>query len=149
MNQPRPLVYLAGPLFTESERTWLQALIERIEEAGIVVYWSWERHAGRGDTTAEIFQTCREGLDSADALLAILDGPQVDDGTAWEMGYFYARWQGGKPIVGLRTDLRKAGELDGSVVNAVIQAACPHLTRDADEAIRSLADLLKAGVAGR
>lgn len=32
---------------------------------------------------------------------AVLDGVDVDSGTAWEIGYAYAR---GKPIIGLRTD---------------------------------------------
>jgi nucleoside 2-deoxyribosyltransferase len=146
------VIYLAGPLFSESERAWLRALIERIEAAtGAQVYWSWERHGGRQDSVEGIFETCREGLDSADAMLAILDGPQVDDGTAWEMGYFYARWQGARPIVGLRTDLRRAGELDASVVNAMIQAGCDVVARDTDEALAALGALIKrkAPSAGR
>jgi nucleoside 2-deoxyribosyltransferase len=36
-------------------------------------------------------------------MVAILDGSQVDDGTAWEIGYAYAR---GLPVWGLRTDFR-------------------------------------------
>jgi nucleoside 2-deoxyribosyltransferase len=35
-------------------------------------------------------------------VIAILDGPQVDDGTAWEIGYFYARKSSEQKIVGIR-----------------------------------------------
>lgn len=140
-------VYLAGPLFSESERGWLKTLIQQIEALGFDVYWSWERHRGRSDSPEGIFETCKDGLDSSDAMLAILDGPQVDDGTAWEIGYFYARGQRGKPIVGLRTDLRRAGELDASIVNAMIQGACDHVARDTADALSALAQRLNAGKA--
>ena len=45
----------------------------------------------------------------ADAVLAILDGPTIDDGTACEIGIFHALMRGDpakKGIVGLVTDLR-------------------------------------------
>jgi hypothetical protein len=37
---------------------------------------------------SEIFSRCKSNLDDADMVIALLDGPQVDDGTAWEIGYF-------------------------------------------------------------
>lgn len=37
---------------------------------------------------SEIFSRCKSHLDDADMVIALLDGPQVDDGTAWEIGYF-------------------------------------------------------------
>jgi nucleoside 2-deoxyribosyltransferase len=40
-------------------------------------------------------------------VVAIMDGTQVDDGTAWECGYAYAK---GKPVIGLRTDFRSCGD---------------------------------------
>ena len=39
----------------------------------------------------EIFSRCKSHLDDSDLMIALLDGPQVDDGTAWEIGYFYAK----------------------------------------------------------
>ena len=56
----------------------------------------------------------RTAIDDSDAVVALLDGPQVDDGTAWEIGYAYAR---GKPIVGIRTDFRNAGDTSHGRVN--------------------------------
>lgn len=53
-----------------------------------------------------IFETCRDAIHAATHMVAILDGSQVDDGTAWEIGYAYAR---GLPVWGLRTDFRNGG----------------------------------------
>jgi nucleoside 2-deoxyribosyltransferase len=50
----------------------------------------------------DIFDTDVGGIDWADALVAIMDGPDPDSGTAWECGYAYGK----KPIVLVRTDIR-------------------------------------------
>ena len=54
-------------------------------------------------------------------MVAMLDGPQVDDGTAWEMGYFSCR---GKKILGIRTDFRRAGEHEILDRKAMIESSC-------------------------
>ncbi len=56
-----------------------------------------------------VFNVDYGGLSSADAVLAILDGTQVDDGTACEIGIFHAlklQDPSKKGIVGLMTDQR-------------------------------------------
>jgi len=56
-----------------------------------------------------VFDTDYEGLSTADAVLAILDGTQVDDGTACEIGIFYGltlKDPTKKGIIGLMTDSR-------------------------------------------
>jgi nucleoside 2-deoxyribosyltransferase len=63
----------------------------------------------------EIFSRCKHHLDNADMVIALLDGPQVDDGTAWEIGYFYRGKREGAKIIGIRTDFRRAGESAGAV----------------------------------
>lgn len=58
-----------------------------------------------------VFDADYEGLAPADAVLAILDGTQVDDGTACEIGIFYGLMLQDpkkKGIVGLMTDSRGA-----------------------------------------
>ena len=50
--------------------------------------------------------------------MAILDGVDVDSGTASEIGYAFAR---NKYIEGLRTDWRLTGDNEGSVVNLQVQ----------------------------
>lgn len=56
-----------------------------------------------------VFDTDLAGLSSADAVLAILDGTQVDDGTACEIGIFHAlklQDPSKKGIVGWMSDQR-------------------------------------------
>jgi nucleoside 2-deoxyribosyltransferase len=56
-----------------------------------------------------VFAADAGGVESADAVLAVLDGPSVDDGTACEIGLFYGLQQHDperKGVVGLLTDLR-------------------------------------------
>jgi nucleoside 2-deoxyribosyltransferase len=43
-------------------------------------------------------------------VIALLDGSQVDDGTAWEDGYFYRGKPEGTKIIRVRTDFRNARE---------------------------------------
>ncbi len=57
-------------------------------------------------------------IDGAAALLAILDGVDVDSGTAAEIGYAAAL---GKPVVGVRLDIRQAGDNEGALVNLQVE----------------------------
>jgi nucleoside 2-deoxyribosyltransferase len=59
-----------------------------------------------------------ELIEESDALFAILDGADVDSGTAAEVGYAAAR---GKPIVGVREDLRQTGDNPGVTVNLQVE----------------------------
>lgn len=59
-----------------------------------------------------------ERIRASDAAFAILDGVDVDSGTASEIGFAYAL---GKPVVGLRTDFRLAGDNEGAIVNLQVQ----------------------------
>ena len=54
---------------------------------------------------------------------------QVDDGTAWEIGYFYARKSSEQKIIGIRTDFRNARESAGAVVNAMLEGACDWIVK--------------------
>jgi nucleoside 2-deoxyribosyltransferase len=57
-------------------------------------------------------------VDEARAVLASLDGQDVDSGTALEIGYAFAR---GLLIVGLRTDIRRCSDNEGSIVNLMVE----------------------------
>ena len=78
-----------------------------------------------------IFAEDRPAIERADAMLAILDGPSVDDGTACEIGMFHALMQSDrskKGIVGLLTDIRgMRGESTG--VNLFVQGAIEDVGR--------------------
>ena len=70
--------------------------------------------------------------------MALLDVAQVDDGTAWEIGYAYAR---GIPVIGLRTDFRLCADSDGVLVNAMIQGSVLSMSRSTDEVLGVLGRL--------
>lgn len=82
----------------------------------------------------------------ADAVLAVLDGVDVDSGTAAEIGFAAAL---DKPIVGLRLDTRRAGDNEGAVVNLQVEhfifAGGGRIVRSVPEAVRLLS-LLSRGV---
>jgi hypothetical protein len=103
-------VYFAGPLFTPYERSFIDECAARLRGEGIEVFVPHENELAGGDTSpATIFRKDWEGLAGADAVVALLDGPMIDDGTACEIGIFYALMQNDptkKGIVGLLTDLR-------------------------------------------
>ena len=71
-------------------------------------------------------------------MIALLNGPQVDDGTPWEIGYFFAGKSPKQKIIGIRTDFRRAGESEGAVVNAVIEVACDWLVRSRAELMEKI-----------
>src|SRR5256885_16582285 len=102
-------VYFAGPLFPPYERSFIDECAARLRADGIDVFVPHENALATGDTSAAtIFAKDWQGLAEADAVVAVLDGPMVDDGTACEIGIFYARMQSHstkKGIVGLLTDL--------------------------------------------
>ncbi|MCE5242890.1 MAG: nucleoside 2-deoxyribosyltransferase [Desulfobacteraceae bacterium] len=146
-------IYLAGPLFTEAEREWMSRLKGRIEalalEIGVAVeaIWPWELFA-EGEIAAmgcnaidAIFARCKNALDKVDLVVPLLDGPMVDDGTAWEIGYFYCLHADKSRIIGIRTDHRNGGECDGARVNAMIQGCCSRIASSADELLALLRDI--------
>lgn len=93
-------LYFAGPLFSAAERAWNAELTAALRDSGHEVFLPQEQEPGKD--AAGIFATDVAGIDWADALVAIMDGPDPDAGTAWEVGYAYGK----KPIVLLRTDFR-------------------------------------------
>jgi hypothetical protein len=66
----------------------------------------------------EIGATNRAAIDRADGLVAVLDGVDVDSGTAAEIGYAFAR---GKLIVGYRGDFRQAADNERATVNLQVE----------------------------
>lgn len=118
MTTARKLWYLAAPLFSVYERARNVQVARVIEEEGFGVLLPQSIAApllqdGTIDTQ-HIFRECLAQLESADGLLALADGSDVDSGTAWEIGYAFAR---GLPIILVRTDMRRA---EKDVVNAVV-----------------------------
>jgi Nucleoside 2-deoxyribosyltransferase len=118
-------VYLAGPLFTPYERSYIDECAARLRAGAIDVFVPHENALADGDTSsATIFQKDWDGLLGANAVVALLDGPQVDDGTACEIGIFYALMQSDptkRGIVGLLTDLRSTLGQEGHGLNLFVE----------------------------
>ena len=118
-------IYFAGPLFTPYERRYIDECAAQLRADGFEVFVPHEHELATGAdvTPAWILSKDRPGVEGANAMLAILDGPSVDDGTACEIGMFHALMQSDdskKGIVGLLTDIRGSrGESIG--VNLFVQ----------------------------
>jgi nucleoside 2-deoxyribosyltransferase len=131
-------IYLSGPLFSQAEIAWGRCVKASIEEVLHEVEIVWP-HELAADSAEEIFQANLMALDDCDLLVAILDGPQVDDGTAWEVGYFYAK---GRKILGIRTDFRRAGESEHSRVNLMVESSCLALAESIEQLVALLGSVL-------
>ena len=107
-------LYFAGPLFSAAERSWNVELTAALRDAGHEVFLPQEHEPGKD--AAGILSTDVGGIDWADALVAIMDGPDPDSGTAWECGYAFGK----KPIVLVRTDFRAQSGNGGAPYNAML-----------------------------
>ena len=133
-------IYLSGPLFSRGEIAWGERVKAFLEDRldGAQIIWPHELVSCQA-LPAQIFQANVRALREADIMVAILDGPQVDDGTAWEAGYFFMQ---GKKILGIRTDFRRAGETDNSRVNLMIECSCQGIAGSLEELAVHLKGLL-------
>ncbi|MBL8154569.1 MAG: nucleoside 2-deoxyribosyltransferase [Anaerolineae bacterium] len=127
-----PQAYIAGPLFNEGER-WFDEQIERIAaEAGLTTFLPHrDGKEGKMKNAANIPRIFVEdvaAIDAADIVIANLNGITTDDGTAWELGYAYAR---GKHLVGIYTDWRL--HFQHQTVNLMIECSLAHLSRSLDD----------------
>ena len=159
----KKLIYQAGPLFSDAEKEWHARLSKKLEKAGHEVIWPGalltdaQVAAAGGRAPELLFQTCKAALDRcceldasrnarlaemnyADSdeqggacVVALLDGPQVDDGTAWEIGYACAR---GLPVYGIRTDSRQAGETRFNRVNSMVECSLSGLASTVQELLK-------------
>jgi nucleoside 2-deoxyribosyltransferase len=101
-------LYLAGPLFTQAEREWNRRLASALQDAGHYVFLPQVEVQNLSQLDADaIFRIDLDGVRSADALIAVLDGADADSGTCFECGVAHAL---GTPIVVVRTDFRGGGD---------------------------------------
>ena len=145
-------IYVAGALFSEAERAWLDGLAARLRGEEFDLFVPHEQFDElRELTAAGVYRVDADGLREADVLLAWLDGPSIDDGTACEIGMFAElvhrdrrRYRG---IVGLVTDLRlqrRRGKAAGDGMNLFVAGAIEASGRicwSVDEAIEALREL--------
>lgn len=120
---PRP-VFLAAPDRGHGAQALVEALLRELQVAtGGALRGSdvFAPHMQVGDAGVEAdaaayFSRSLEALQEARVVVAVLDGPQVDESVAFWMGYAFAA---GRPIVAYVTDARAKGPMvSGAVVEA-------------------------------
>jgi nucleoside 2-deoxyribosyltransferase len=149
-------IYLAGPLgFSEAGRFYQDTiLIPELGRTGHEILNPWkltDRHkidallampygSARRDAwrtlNVEIGYNNRMAIERSDVVFAILDGVDVDSGTASEIGYAFAK---GKPILGYRGDFRLSADNDGAMVNVQVEY---FIRQSGGDIVTSLADAL-------
>jgi len=139
--------YIAGPLFTKGEREFCRRVKAVAQAAGFEALWPWEltdQTKVNGDKNGNklIFDKNVEAIDRSDVMVAILDGPDVDSGTSWEIGYSFSRE---KPVIGIRTDFRNAGDNSHAKVNLMIDQVVHAFVRTEEELAEELKKL-KGGI---
>ena len=151
-------IYFAGPLFTEYERDYISRCAVKLRENGILPFVPHESFNPPipNDPRSKAIRCLEndlEGITGAQAMLALINGNEVDDGTACEIGIFYSLMQSDstkKGIVALHGDWRTkdGGEgkgLNGFVLGCILKAGvvCTSL----DDAISQLNRWKSEGVA--
>lgn len=81
----------------------------------------------------------RKMIESSDGMLAVLEGTDVDSGTASEIDCAFAL---GKKILGYRGDFRLAGNNPGSTVNLQVEYFSTKKRRQDSSLCRELVDAL-------
>jgi nucleoside 2-deoxyribosyltransferase len=126
-------VYLASPLgFSPEWKTYRDKIKRRLHELECSVRDPWEgsfrptieqastiedwpaRVAAFKAIAQQIGKANENMIRACDAVLGVLDGPELDSGTVSELGFAAAI---GKKCYGLRTDFRNCGDFDGIPIN--------------------------------
>jgi len=130
-------VYVAGPLFDEGERWWIEQVEAAVAAVGFDTFLPHRDNPPKtADNVGEIFANNVAAIDAASIVVASLNGVTTDDGTAWEIGYAFAN---GKHIIGLHTDWRR--RFDDEVVNLMLERSCNAMAHSLDELATHLRDL--------
>lgn len=130
-----PLVYMAGPLFDEGERWWIEQLEELVQEAGLRTFLPHRDNPPKTAGNArDIFLNNRKGIDDCSLVVANLNGITTDDGTAWELGYAAAHE---KYSIGYFSDWRQRFP-NGEKVNLMIEESLDAVVETIEELAAAL-----------
>ena len=125
------MIYIAGPFFTDKERTFLKIVIESVKEyfPNEELFIPMEHFIPNGENLPNnewaeaVFKMDVEALNKCDRVIAAYLGLYSDTGTAWEIGYAYAK---GIPV----TLILSNEALNGNVSIMPIQSSnCPFKTK--------------------
>ncbi|MEJ7843298.1 MAG: nucleoside 2-deoxyribosyltransferase domain-containing protein [Rubrobacter sp.] len=143
------LVYLAGPLFSEAERSFNESLTRRLEERGFHVFLPQRDGVERDkppydamspeERRLAMFELDEAKIMEANVFLFVLDGRVPDEGACVELGIAHThRRLGnvGKLLVGLHTDTRAA--FTSSKLNPMVRVPLDRITEDEDSLMEVL-----------
>ncbi len=151
-------IYTAGPLgFSEAGRAFHKNIIlpalrscghepldpwtltpqAKIDAVKALPYGGEKRDAWR-KLNVEMGGNNRAAIDACDMVFVVLDGADVDSGSAAEVGYAFAN---GKPILGYRGDFRLSADNEGSMVNLQVEY---FIRQSGGDIIAEIADLEKS-----
>ena len=93
------MIYIAGPFFTDEEREFLKIVIESTKEffPDEELFIPMEHFIPNGENLSNnewaeaVFKMDVEALNKCDRVVAAYLGLYSDTGTAWEIGYAYAK----------------------------------------------------------
>lgn len=140
----RPKAYVAGPLFDEGERWFIEQVDALVAAAGFETFLPHRDNPPKDEHNVRaIFLNDRRAIDECDVVVANLNGITTDDGTAWELGYAFAK---DKYLIGLHTDWRM--RFAHEVVNLMMECSLHRLVRSLDELRGALDEWLAARPTG-
>lgn len=141
-------IYVAGPLFTPQDRATLETIaqtIEELEHRPVLPHQEAPiEPAADADDVRERATRLLDLIESCDAVVALLDGVDADGGTCVELGYAHAL---NRPILGLRSDIRRGGEADGvNLMTAGVVTERADIDQWTPDAVRTPLDRFLGGV---
>ena len=140
--------YVASPLgFTDAGRHYyaevlipaLVRVVDPVDPWSLTTREEIEAGGHGREFWLEVGGRNAEAIDSCELLAAVLDGQEVDSGTASEVGYASGR---GLTCFGLRTDLRQTGEPNMAVnlqVESFIEQSGGAIARSLEELVAAIA----------
>lgn len=132
--------YIAGPLFNEHERWYLEEIDAVVRSCGLNTFLPHrDTNFKSEEDIINIFDTDVEGLIDKDLIVALLDGQDIDSGTCTELGIAYCN---GITAVGITTDIIRR-----SYSNAMPYGVCLKslgVVHSLDELKNTIVDWLKS-----
>lgn len=133
-------VYIAGPLCSEHEREFLEKIDKLCKKLGLETFLP-HRECGlwkQGVSVKEIAKGDLQGFQDCSLFIACLNGFNIGAGTAWEMGYAYAK---GIPIVAIKTDRKPEESIEE--ISAII-SGLTKITTSFGELEREIKKIIKS-----
>lgn len=131
-------IYIAGKIGSKSELEILEEIDKLCKDSGFETFLP-HRDVGIAKGIEDVDKVFKgdiiEGFSDIDIVVAVLDGLHVGAGTAWELGYAYAK---GIPTIGIKTD--ETPEEGMPYLSAILIGSMP-IVKSLDELKKKLENL--------